>query len=95
MHRMEARRGTDRHNRMRAGNVERANAKEAHKLFEVIADAVIRFCGICRTIFRDWDPPCESSMNESDWHLSVAHFLLPKAGLLSSECEDAIALSHG
>jgi hypothetical protein len=32
-------------------------------------------------------------MNESDWHFSVAQFLLPKAGLLSSECEDAIALS--
>ena len=33
-------------------------------------------------------------MNGSDWNLSVAHFLLPKAGLLPSECEDAIALSH-
>lgn len=33
-------------------------------------------------------------MNGNDWHLSVAHFVLPKAGLLSSECEDAIALSH-
>lgn len=33
-------------------------------------------------------------MNGSDWHLSVAHFLLPKADLLPSECEDAMALSH-
>jgi hypothetical protein len=33
-------------------------------------------------------------MNGCDWHLSVAHFLLPKAGLLPSECEDAVALSH-
>jgi len=32
-------------------------------------------------------------MNDSDWHLSVAQFLLPKAGLLPSECEDAAALS--
>ena len=33
-------------------------------------------------------------MNGNDWRLSVVHFLLPKAGLLSSECEDAIALCH-
>lgn len=32
-------------------------------------------------------------MNGSEWHLSVAQFLLPKAGLLPSECEDATALS--
>ncbi|KAA6457541.1 hypothetical protein DYQ86_22180 [Acidobacteria bacterium AB60] len=32
-------------------------------------------------------------MKGSDWHLSVAQFLLPKAGLLASECEDATALS--
>jgi hypothetical protein len=33
-------------------------------------------------------------MNGKDWRLSFVHFLLPKAGLLSSECEDAIALCH-
>lgn len=32
-------------------------------------------------------------MNGSDLHLSIAQFLLPKAGLLPSECEDATALS--
>jgi len=32
-------------------------------------------------------------MNGSDWHFSVAQFLLPKEGLILSECEDAIALS--
>lgn len=32
-------------------------------------------------------------MKDSDWHLSVAQFLLPKAGLLASECEDATSLS--
>ncbi len=32
-------------------------------------------------------------MNGSDWCLFVAQFLLPKAGLLPSECEDATALS--
>jgi len=32
-------------------------------------------------------------MNGSDWHFSVAQFLLPKEGLVLSECEDAIALS--
>ena len=31
-------------------------------------------------------------MNGKDWRLSAVHFLLPKAGLLSSECQDAIAL---
>jgi hypothetical protein len=33
-------------------------------------------------------------MNGNDCHLSSVHFLLPKAGLLSSECEDAIAFCH-
>lgn len=33
-------------------------------------------------------------MNAPDRHLSVVHFLLPKAGLLLSECEDALALCH-
>lgn len=32
-------------------------------------------------------------MNGPEWHLSVARFLLPKEGLLLTECEDAIALS--
>ena len=32
-------------------------------------------------------------MNGSDWHYSVAQFVLPKTGLLLSECEDATALS--
>jgi len=32
-------------------------------------------------------------MSGNDWHFSVAQFLLPKEGLLPSECEDAIALS--
>jgi hypothetical protein len=32
-------------------------------------------------------------MSGNDWHLTVAQFLLPKEGLLPSECEDAIALS--
>lgn len=32
-------------------------------------------------------------MNGSNWQYSVAQFLLPKAGLLVSECEDATALS--
>lgn len=32
-------------------------------------------------------------MNSNDWRFSAVHFVVPKAGLLSSECEDAIALS--
>ncbi|SDG00634.1 protein phosphatase 2C domain-containing protein [Terriglobus roseus] len=32
-------------------------------------------------------------MNGSGWHFSVSQFLLPKAGSLASECEDAAALS--
>lgn len=30
-------------------------------------------------------------MNSDDLHLSSVHFLLPKAGLMRSECEDAVA----
>jgi hypothetical protein len=33
-------------------------------------------------------------MNGNDCHLSFVRFLLPKAGLLPSECEDAIAFCH-
>ena len=42
--------------------------------------------------FRDRHPASKSPVSCVEWNLSVQHVLLPKAGLLKSECEDSIGV---